>query len=245
MGEIQMSRKFNAILGLGALAAFGFASSAFAQCPTGPVPPWTSQSALGGAVAIVAGGFDGTSCRMDSTITTNGPGVNAFVRDNTPATEPRYRAQFIINVDSLTGLNSIQSSKIFGATSDTAHLSLTDIVRMSVFGNLQGTSKVLGILTVCEGAAGNQCAATTALAAGENRVEIDWNQADGTLDVWVNSGVEATPTVTLTGNSSNWAGVDYATLGLSSPSPSFRTAHLNRAVGFDEFDSRRTSFIGE
>jgi len=52
MGDIQMSRKFNAILGLGALAAFGFASSAFAQCPTGPVPPWSSQSALGGRVAI-------------------------------------------------------------------------------------------------------------------------------------------------------------------------------------------------
>jgi hypothetical protein len=245
MGEIQMSRKFNAILGLGALAAFGFASSAFAQCPTATVPPWTSQSNLGGTVVIAAGGYDTTACRMDATITTNGPGVNAFVRDNTPATEPRYRAQFLINVDALTGLNSIQSSKIFGATTDTANLNLTDIVRLSVFGNLQGTSKVLGILTVCEGQSGNQCAATTALAAGVNRVEIDWDQAGGSLRVWVNSAVEGTPTVTLPGNSAGWAGVDYATLGLTSPSPAFRAAQLNRPVGFDEFDSRRTSFIGE
>ena len=44
-----MSRKFNALLGLGALA---FASSAFAQCPSSPVPPWSSQSTLGGAVDL-------------------------------------------------------------------------------------------------------------------------------------------------------------------------------------------------
>lgn len=237
-----MSRKFNALLGLGALA---FASSAFAQCPSSPVPPWSSQSVLGGTVAIVAGGYDGTSCRMNAQITVNGPGVNAFVRDNTPANEPRYRAQFLINVDTLTGLNSIQSAKIFGASTDAAHLALSDVVRLSVFGNLAGTSKVLGIFAVCEGQTGNQCSATTALAAGVNRIEIDWQKsATGSLRVWVNNSNEASPTVTLNGNNNGWGGVDFATLGLANASPSFRANQLNRAVGFDEFDSRRQTFIG-
>lgn len=240
-----MSRKFNAILGLGALAAFGFASSAFAQCPTGPVPPWSSQSALGGTVAISAGGFDGTSCKMDATLTQNLPGINAFVRDNTPATEPRYRAQFIINVDTLTGINSIQSVKVFGATTETAYLAITDIVRMSVTGNVAGTQKILGVFTVCEGAAGNISSASVPLLAGPNVVEFDWqNGAAGTLDIWVNNPTEGTPTQSLACDSEGWAGVDFSTLGLAAPSPGFRANQLNRTVSLDEFDSRRTSFIG-
>lgn len=237
-----MTRKLNAVL---ALAALGFASTSFAQCPASAVPPWTSQSSLGGSLAIVAGGFDGTACRLNAQITVNGPGVNAFVRDNTPAGESRYRAQFFINVDTLTGLNSIQSSKIFGANTDAAHLALSDVVRLSVFGNLAGTTKVLGILTVCEGQPGNQCSATAPLAVGTNRIEFDWQKgATGSLRVWVNNTTEGTPTVTLNGNSANWGGVDFATLGLANPSPNFRSAQINRAVGFDEFDSRRQTFIG-
>lgn len=237
-----MSRSLNAVL---ALAALGFASTSFAQCPASAVPPWSSQSALGGSVAIVAGGFDGTACRMNSTITVNGPGVSAFVRDNTPAGEARYRAQFFINGDTLTGLNSIQSSKIFGANTDTPFGGVSDVVRLSIFGNLAGTSKVLGILTACEGQPGSQCSATTPLIAGTNRIEIDWQKgATGSLRVWVNSTTEGTPTLTLNGNSASWGGVDFATLGLSSPSPQFRSAQINRAVGFDEFDSRRQTFIG-
>src|SRR5690554_3012393 len=111
-----MSRKINKVLGLGAIAAFGFASSAFAQCPDGPVPPWSSQSALGGTVAIEEGGFLGTSCRLDAAIAQDLPASAAFVRDNTPVDEGRYRAQFVINVEEVAGLNTIQSVKIFGAS---------------------------------------------------------------------------------------------------------------------------------
>ena len=246
-----MSRKFNAILGLGALAAFGFASSAFAgvNCPASPVGPWSSQSALGGSVAIVEGGYDSTNCRMDAAITTNGPGVNAFVRDNTPGqdgSESRYRAQFLINADNLTGLNSIQSAKIFGATANTPYLNHSDVIRLTLFGNLQGTQKVLGILTVCEGQSNNQCAATAQLSAGVNRIEIDWNKDASNVRVWINAANENDPPVaTINANNAGWSGVDYATLGLANASPSYRSAQLNKAVGFDEFDSRRQTFIGQ
>lgn len=237
-----MSRKFNALLGLGALA---FASSAFAQCPSSPVPPWSSQSALGGTVAIVAGGYDGTSCRMDAQITVNGPGVNAFVRDNTPANEPRYRAQFLINGDTLTGINSAQSAKIFGATTEAPANGVADLVRLTITGNLAGTTRILGVFTACEGQPGSLCSASIPLAAGANRIEIDYQKsATGSLAVWVNNTNSASPNTTLNGNNNAWGGVDFAVLGLSAPSPQFRANQLNRAVGFDEFDSRRQTFIG-
>ena len=239
-----MSRKFNAMLGLGALAAFGFASSAFAQCPSSPVPPWTTQSALGGALAIVAGGYDSTSCRLDSSITTNIGGASAFVRDNTPEDEASYRAQFLVNADNLTGLNAIQSAKIFGATTEAAFGGVGDLVYIGVQGNFSGTA-TLGIRTVCEGQTGNVCSATAPLAAGVNRVEIAYAKGGNpSLRVWVNNTTEATPTLELNGNNNSWGGVDFATLGLATPSPGFRTGQANRTVGFDEFDSRRTTFIG-
>jgi hypothetical protein len=237
-----MTRSLNAVL---ALAALGFASTSFAQCPASAVPPWSAQSTLGGSLAIVAGGFDGTACRLSSTITLNGPGVNAFVRDNTPAGESRYRAQFWINADTLTGINSAQAVKIFGATTETPANGVADVVRLSLTGNLAGSTKILGVFTACDGQPGFICSASVPLAAGANRIEIDWQKgATGSLRVWVNNTTEGTPTSTLNGNSAAWGGVDFAVLGLSAPSVGFRTNQLNRAVGFDEFDSRRQTFIG-
>lgn len=237
-----MSRKFNALLGLGALA---FASSAFAQCPSSPVPPWSSQAVLGGTVAIAAGGYDGTSCRMDSTITGNIGGASAFVRDNTPADEPRYRAQFLVNADTLTGLNTIQTVKVFGATTETPADGIAEVVRLGLFGNISGTTKSLSVVTYCQGQAGNLCSGSVPLAAGVNRVEIDWQRgATGSLRVWVNNANEGAPNLTLSGNSAASGGIDFSTLGLAAGSAAFRSAQLNRAVGFDEFDSRRQTFIG-
>lgn len=237
-----MSRK-NTMLGLAALAAFGFAATSFAQCPSGPVPPWSSQLALGGSLEIAPGGFAGTSCRLDAAITTTGPG-SAYVRDNTPESEPRYRAQFIVDVDQLAGLNTIQTVKIFSAASDNDYSGHTEVVRLSVNGNLTGSSKVLNIATVSEGAAGNLVSATANLSPGENTIEIDWDTDAGQLRVWVNAGDESSPTVTLAANNSGWSGVDYAILGLSSASQAYRNSQQGAVVSFDEFDSRRSTFIG-
>lgn len=241
-----MSRKFNAILGLGALAAFGFASSAFAQCPASPVPPWSSQSVLGGALSIDGPGLNGTSCKLNSRITANIGGATAAVRDNTPADEPSYRAQFWINADALTGLNLIQGAKIFGASTDNPFGGVSDLVRLTVIGNATGTAKTLGIFTACEGQPSNQCSASTPLPAGNVSVEIAWERgANTTLRVWVNNGNEASPTLTIPNvNNASWGGVDFASLGLSTPTPGFRSSQANRDVVFDEFDSRRQTFIG-
>lgn len=243
-----MSRKNNAILAIGALAAFGFASSAFAQCPASPTPPWTAVSTVAGAVAIAQGGYDGTSCRLDARITGNLGSASAFVRDDTPADEASYRAQFLINVDNLTGLNSTQNARVFVATTAAPANGVPDLVALTVFGNAAGTNKVLGIATACASSPTGRCSTTVPLTggnAGVHRVEIAWTKGGaGQLRVWVNNTNEATPSSTQNVDNNAWGGVDSAALGLAAPTAGFRSVQANRDVGFDEFDSRRTSFIG-
>jgi hypothetical protein len=244
MGDPKMSRKFNAMLGLGALAAFGFASSAFAQCPSSPVPPWSAAPAFQGAVSIATGGYDSTSCRLDAVINAGASSAAfALVQDNTPDTEPTYRAQFLVNLDNLTNLGLLETAQIF-AVNGPNHLGRNQPVVLSIFGTA-GT-RFLSIKTVNEGAAGNISSTSTALAAGVNRIEIAWEAgASSNLRVWVNNTVEATPTVTIPNlNNAGWQGIDTAFLGLSAPSPGFVTAQAGKTVGFDEFDSRRQTFIG-
>lgn len=243
-----MSRKFNAMLGLGALAAFGFASSAFAQCPSSPVPPWSSVNNTGGSVAISAGGYDGTSCKLDTAIVANLGIASGLVVDGTPADEPRYRAQFLINVDALTGQNIAQPVRVFAATTAAPANSVPDVVSLTVFGNAAGTAKTLGVSTACASSATFRCTTSVPLTGGTggvHRVEIDWQKgAAGSLRVWVNSTSEGSPSATVNVDNSAWGGVDSAALGLTAASPTFRAVQANRIVSFDEFDSRRQTFIG-
>ncbi len=244
----MLRNSFSKKLGLLALAPLALAVGsvhAGGTCTNANLSVWSATSTLGGTLTVADGGLGGTACRLDTQLTLGAPGVNAFVRDNSPSDEPRYRAQFIVNVDALTGLNSIQTVRLLGVVTENANLGIGEVVRLSVQGNIAGTTKSLGIRTVCSEAASGLCTATTALAPGENRIEIDWERgAAGALRVWVNSNTDATPTTTVSANSAAWGGVDFIALGLAVASPQFRTTQLNRVVQFDEFDSRRQSFIG-
>lgn len=242
------------VLSLALVGLAGFAGSAMAACPAGPTTAeggaWTAKSNLGGAVAISTTGLDGSECKLDTSITTNGPGVNAFVRDDSPENEARYRAQFLVNADALGAQSSIQGAQVFGASTSAPANSVAIVARLAITGNLQSTGRILNITTACAGQPGNICSATTPLAAGVNTIEIDWKKgsaagtADGYLKVWVNNNNEAQPTVNLPSDSAVWGGVDFAGLGLSTVSPDFRAQHLNQIVNFDKFDSRRQTFIG-
>lgn len=241
--NVMMKTLSLAVLGLVGLS---FAGASMAQCPTDPAAPtgpWSSKSVLGGAIAITTPGLNATTCKMDASITSTAFG-SAFVRDNTPTAEPRYRASFLVDVDALTGLNSIQSVRLLSVNTDTPYLGITEALRVSISGNLAGTAKVLGIVAGCEGQPSNLCSNTVALpATGTQRVQIEWVKgAAGVVRVWLNNTTEASPNLTLNGNTNGWA-VDFVTMGLSNPSPNFRTVQTNRVVKFDEFDSRRTTFI--
>jgi hypothetical protein len=84
------------------------------------------------------------------------------------------------------------------------------------------------------------------LSANVNVVEFDLQiGAAGSIALWVNNNNEASPTVPAqTVDNAAAVGIDTAFLGLASPSPQYVTAFAGTAVGFDQFDSRRQTFIG-
>lgn len=237
------------------LAGFAFAGSAMAQCPALP-GAWSGQSAAGGSLATTSPGFGGTNCKLDAQITANLGSASAFVRDDTPAAETRYRAQFLINVDALTSLTATQVVRVFAAITDAPSSGVSELVRFAVYGNVTGTTKLLSVTTACSNNATGRCSNSLTLsggASGVHRVEIDWTQGTGLagdgsgsggVKVWLNNTTEASPNVTVPANNTAWGGVDSAALGLTQASPGFRTAQANRIVSFDQFDSRRSTFIG-
>lgn len=230
-----------AILGL---AGFAFAGMAAAACPTDVVPPWSGKTQTQGAVAVATGGYDGTECRMTSVLNAgSGAFAAATVRDDSPSNEPRYRAQFLVNADGLTGLGTFAAAQMFSVQSAAAHLGSNFLVQMGISG---GANKNLNIITANQGASGNISSNFVPLAAGVNRIEIDLQMgATGSLKVWLNSGVEASPTLTFSSvNNAGWVGANRANLGLAAANNIFRANNAGQLVSFDQFDSRRTTFIG-
>jgi len=143
----------------------------------------------------------------------------------------RYRAQFIINADNLANQGLVDAAYIFSSSGAAG-----PSVQLSVVGDGAGGRLVSFI--VLNGAAVN----SLPLAAGENRVEFDYNTTGGTFSAWVNNNVEASPnwSTPITGT----ATVDTAFLGLAGATPSYLTSFAGTTVGFDQFDSRRSTFIG-
>lgn len=238
-------------LSLAVLGFVGFAAAgaAMAQCPTALSPPWTAVAAIGGAVTSAAPGYASTACKLNASITGNLGSATAFVRDDTPAAEGRYRAQFLLNVDNLAGQTNTQSVRVFAAITDAPALGVPELVKLTVFGNVAGTSKSLGILTASNTGTGGVVATSVPLTggtAGVHRIEIEWNKgAAGGVKVWVNNTTEATTSANLTADNTLWTGgVDSAAVGLAQAAPGFRTAQVNKIVYFDQFDSRRQTFIG-
>ena len=243
--NMKMKTLSLAVLGLAGLA---FAGSASADCVAGNLSAWSSTSALLGTITVATGGLETSpqsECRLDTSLSNN-PGSTAFVRDNTPAAEARYRAQFLIDTTPTGALTGLESVKIYGAATDTAANGRTELVKLTIFGDaITPGVKLLGISAACGTAPTFLCASNTPLAAGVNRIEIDWNKSANSLKVWVNSTVEGTVTKTLPlVNLSAWTGIDYTTLGLAVASPAFLTGHANQVIKFDRFDSRRQTFIG-
>lgn len=241
--SLKMKLLSLAVLGLGGMALAGTAAAA---CPTSPVPPWSGTNTFGGNVQVVSGGYDGSACHLDAKITGAMGSAAALVRDDSPANELTYRAQFFVNVDNLTSLKSTQPVRLFAATTDTLANGVPDLAAISVYGNLQGTTKSLGISAACASDPQFRCASSLPLTGtGPQRIEIALTVgATGSLKVWVNNSNESSPDLVVSVDNSAWGGVDTAFLGLAAPSAQFRAQQLNKTVGFDQFDSRRTTFIG-
>jgi hypothetical protein len=248
--NVKMKALAVAVLGLA-----GFAGSAMALCPSDPAAPagpWSSKSVTAGALAIVTPGEVATECRLKTNFNaTSSIIAKSFVQDNTPANEPRYRARFYVDTTELTGLTTpLRSVQVF-IVSGTSFSATTSMVRASLIG--VGGVPTLRFIVSDTSQPGNARTIDAVLpaATGKNRVEIDLQTgAAGSFRHWVSTAAAATtdgaPTGNATGvNNAGWVGVDQIVLGLSNGSAQFRTAYgPANAVYFDEFDSRRQTFIG-
>lgn len=231
------------VLSLALVGAFGYVGVASAACPSSPVPPWSSVQNSQGVTAIATPGYAGTECRLDASINA-GAGLlaAASVRYSQATTEPRYRVHFIINADSLTSLGSSHKVRVFGSSSTAGGTS----VNMTIFGF--AGNKVINYSV--RNADGTVTGGQATLAAGDNHIEFDLQTAsaasatDGYFKLWVNNNTEGSPTANKPGLANFGVGADRFTLGLSSPSREFVTNQNGKAVGFDQFDSRRQTFIG-
>jgi hypothetical protein len=231
------------VLALALLGLAGYAGSAVAGCPSSPVPPWTAAPVFQGTVAIVAGGLDGSACRLDSSIAAAASGAAfATVEDDTPAGEVRYRAQFMVNLDNLTSQSLLAGVQLFSATNTANGTSIW----LTVFGDGSG-NRFLGYFVKDTSQASGVYSNSTPLAAGANRVEFDLQTGAagaGGITFWINNTTEGSPTVPTHNVTNDAYTIDTAFVGLAAPTPQYVTAFSGTTVGFDRFDSRRQTFIG-
>jgi hypothetical protein len=228
------------VLALALLGLVGYAGSAAAGCPASPVPPWSAVDALGGSATIVAGGYAGTACRLDSALTGDNTSF-ATVEDDTPAAEPRYRAAFIINTDNVAAMSNVTGVFVFSATSGAGG---TPPVSLSIVGD--GANHVF--LSYAVANSPSTLVGSSQLAAGPNNVEFDYDNGTAAgspgphFSIWINNNVSGTPT--FTSPISSTGVVDSAFLGLAGATSDYFTGFNGTTVGFDQFDSRRSTFIG-
>lgn len=227
-----------ALVGLGGLA---FAGVSMAACPTSAVPPWTSVTAFQGTASIVTPGYAGTECRLESKFNAGATSVaTAAVNYTNDAAEPAYRAGFILNVDGLVNQSFTQFVKVFSALGTGAG------VEFYVLGDGSG-GHTLNYVAKNESLPNSYASGSVSLSSGENTIQFSLQgagTATSTFSLWVNNTNETTPNEgPLTVNTTALGGIKSVTVGMSSPSAVFASTFAGAGVGFDQFDSRRNSFI--
>lgn len=240
-----------AVLGL---VGFGAAGAAMAQCPASLSPPWTQVLQLQGTVSSQTGGYDGSTCRLRTALNQNGsPAAKAGVLDQTPANETRYRAQFIVDASGITLTAANRAAAVFNVLGSSAPPTGTNnIVQVFLRGNGSAASLRFNVGDSAQASLYQTVDVALPNQAGANRVEIDLTVAAGTASMkyWVNNvgtaTTEGSPTGTVSNlNNTAWTGVDQAVLGLAGASTFWRQNFTNtNYVYFDQFDSRRQTFIG-
>ena len=243
-----------AVLGLAGLGMAGIASAA---CPSDPAQPngaWSSKAvAADSSLSIVSPGLSSTSCALSVSMNTGSlSNTRAYVTDTSPSNEARYRARFYFNLSSVSGLSlSNQQVKLFDAFSDSSPSGVsTDEVYIRLIG---GATPFLRFYVADSTQGPNYKIVNATLpssATNTYRVEIDLQQgAPGNFRYWVNdaaaSSSDSSPLGTYAPTNSGWSGVTQVNLGIFNASPNFRSINATQPIVFDEFDSRRQTFIGQ
>jgi len=274
MKSNQMKALALAVLGLAGFGVAGSAMAACGNAtPFAAWSSWnpgssTNVGASLGGTTIAADGLHSTSCAMASSFTTRADqggsfGEQAVVFDNSPAKEQTYRFRFYINPAAVAAtLSTTSQVSVFGAHSASNHGATPNnqLAQMYILGDGAG-NVFLRTFAACssgDGFQGSRCLSnggdvqlpTASFATGvrvEGQVIIG---ASGKVNIWVGSAVDPnTPSSTINVNNSAWGGVGVdgvkqAKLGLQTSTLAYMQNNQNKVVLFDEFDSRRQTFIG-
>lgn len=239
-----------ALLGLGGMA---LASSAAAQCPTAP-DAWSGQVVGGGTtLTINTPGMDSTNCQLDIDAGTGFLGVKGLVYDESPQDEARYRARVYLDLsgvisgislgDQAVLLNSIAASSPAGSS--------TNEVTINLVGTF-GTPELRIVVADANQPSGSQTinVPITGSVADEYRIEFDLSQGTGSNNFryWFTAASatssNGSPTGQISVDNSGWSGVTRTNMGIISLTNSFKN-NVTGSIGFDQFDSRRQTFIGQ
>ena len=256
-----------AVLGL---VGFGMASSASAVCPypfnTAAGGAWSLQTTAGttGVLAAESPGLElvnPSACKMTAFINpAQGPVATAAVIDQSPSNEASYHFRFYVDTTSLGNMPNLTSVQIFAANTAvtfpiTGNAQTAALMRLGIAGTGAGTPPNLIAVSACNVAAsGYRCPGIKALTPGVHWIEGHLTfGAAAITNIWIDKAsitndTTPAPDITLgTFDNSEWGGVETVALGLGGTSPNFRANYTGNThkVGFDNFDSRRQTFIGQ
>jgi hypothetical protein len=272
--ENQMKSFTMKALAVAVLGLVG-AGNAMALCPAIPAASatpggggaWSAQTVNHATVLSATPGLNSTGCALSIALQTGAQSnARAFVTDNSPNLEQRYRARFYINTAALTNFTAANQQvdvMTVLAGSSPAGVSTTEVEV-----KLAGGNPLTVDFTIADSTSpGNY--QTVGLfvpnTGGNYRIEFDLQQGSktgancasvtptgGCFRYWVSdagtASADATPSGTVAVTNTGWNGAKQANLGLFAPNTRFRTATTNplgQPVILDEFDSRRQTFIGQ
>lgn len=202
-----------------------------------PEPPFNETVELGGT-ATWLDGDDG--CALDVRIDANVRGSAAMAhvrrRDQAPLLELTFR----VDLSALTGLNVIQAFDVVHAVSaqpaGTGDQRTATVFALSVFGNVAGTSRTLGVRGPCPGQPGGQCTLSAPLVSTRPEIALRLEEGAGTgsLRLWVDTPTSDAPTAVMNGlDTVALGGIERLALGLGNPSTGFLAGQATRTVRFD------------
>jgi hypothetical protein len=273
MKAIGLKSLVLAMVGIAGFAVAGsaFAQCPTAVTTKGSSTPggggaWSQQFIANDAtLTISTPGLNSTNCALSLSV---GAASNsrANVQDNSPNNEARYRGRFYLNLAGLTNFTASNQTVILFRVNDTtgpAQFSSDQLV-IRLAG---GATPTLRFITSDANAGSGATAPAVPLPASATntyRIEFDMQVGSGAttangcttmpasggcIRYWVTdagaASTDAAPTGSTTINNSGWSGAKTAFLGMSGGSPGYRGNHAGAVLVFDEFDSRRQTFIGQ
>lgn len=244
------------------IVAMGLSLNVFAQCAD-PSTTWDAvNQANGGSYTTPnTGGAAGTNCMLSVVQGPNNNGI-ATVRDDMSPAETRYRARFYVDASELMAQSTggVHRFKAFVAGNPTNKVDTTvdtrarpAVLQMFIVGQA-GNAARLGGFCRDMNSDGNRARfgdgpnpGTLDLQTGFNVIEVEIVMGAGTgaCRIWVNNNTEGSPDWEQTGiENSSLVGVERTNIGSTGATQAYADLAGNPVTHFDEFESRRQTFIG-